>query len=40
MSRPPSVLPALPDSERISVVRLLAAFLKIGTATGYTGVLP
>ena len=31
MSRPPSVLPALPDSERISLVRLLAAFLKIGT---------
>src|SRR5450759_406170 len=31
MSRPPSAPPALPDSQRISLVRLLAAFLKIGT---------
>src|ERR1035441_3968865 len=31
MSRPPSALPAPPDSQRISLVRLLAVFLKIGT---------
>ena len=31
MSRSPSALPAPPDSQRISLVRLLAAFLKIGT---------
>jgi len=31
MSRPPSAPPALPDSKRISLVRLLAAFLKIGS---------
>src|ERR1017187_953170 len=30
MSRPPSALPAPLDSQRISLVRLLAAFLKIG----------
>jgi len=31
MSRPPSALRILPDSERISLVRLLAAFFKIGS---------
>ena len=31
MSRPLSVLPATPDSQPISLVRLLGAFLKIGT---------
>ena len=31
MRGPPSAFPALPDSQRISLVRLLAAFLKIGT---------
>src|ERR1017187_7443508 len=31
MSRPPSEHSALPDSQRISLVRLLAAFLKIGS---------
>src|ERR1019366_7073112 len=36
MSRPPSALPAPPDSQRISLVRLLAAFLKIG-AIGFGG---
>ena len=36
MSRPPSALPAPPDSQRISLVRLLAAFLKIG-AVGFGG---
>src|ERR1017187_10098658 len=31
MSRPISVPPATPDSERISLVRLLAIFFKIGS---------
>src|ERR1019366_7720822 len=39
MSRSPSALPAPPDSQRISLVRLLAAFLKIGTI-GFGGGMP
>jgi len=31
MSRPPFASPALPDLERISLVRLLAIFFKIGS---------
>src|ERR1035437_3088288 len=36
MNRPPTTPPALCDSERISLLRLLAAFLKIGS-TGFGG---